>query len=86
MYFSNIKKLDNGFVVYSYIVESKSWNFFTGFNAKTIQEFKDCVNEAIRFFKTIKRDFVLVLGANVKISKQVKNYYVTKSAIVDNNT
>ena len=85
MYFSNIKKLNNGFVVYSDIVESKSWNFFTGFKANTIKEFETCINDAIKFFKAIKRDFVIVVGPNVKISKQVKNYINSNFTLSETN-
>ena len=85
MYFSNIEQLDNGFIVYSNTVESPSWNFFTGFCAKTIQEFKSCTSKAIDFFASINRKFVLVLGPSVKISKVVKQYIQDNFINFENN-
>ena len=85
MYFSNIKNLSNGFVVYSNTVESPGWNFFTGFHAKNIEEFKNCINEATAFFNSINRPLVLVVGPNVKISKPVKKYIQDNFSNFENN-
>lgn len=74
MYYTHIKKLRNGFVVYSDIVESTNWNFFTGFHAKDVKAFIKSLDEARKFFNLINRKFVFVIGPNVKISKMVKKY------------
>lgn len=74
MYFSGIENLNNGFVVYSKIVEDEHWNFFTGFSAETIEDFEGAYNEAKLFFKKIKRTPCFLISPSVKISKIVEDY------------
>ncbi len=74
MYFSNIQHLKNGFVVYSNIVEDFEWNFFTGFTAKTITEFKNAYNEAKQFLESKNRKPCFIISPSVTISKEVQDY------------
>lgn len=72
MYYSAIKNLKNGYVVYSDIVESETWNSFTGFKSRTAEDFEKTFGKAKDFFCKINRTPVFTLNASTKISKKVK--------------
>lgn len=78
MYFSNIKQLNNGFIVYSDIVLDQSWNFWTGFNANTTEEFENAFCEVKKFFSLINRAPCFVIGQNTTISPNVEKYINSK--------
>lgn len=78
MYFSDIEKLENGFVVYSTIVEDEHWNFFAGFNAKTIEEFEKAYASAKEFLNSINRKPCFVVSPNAEISAVVAEYIASK--------
>ncbi len=85
MYFSGIKKLVNGFIVYSGTVLESGWNFWTGFKAKTIEEFENAYKQAKKVFKEINRKPCFVIAPNTKISKNVKEYIDKKYKMFANS-
>ena len=78
MYFSGIEKLKNGFVVYSTIVEDEHWNFFTGFEAGSIEEFEEAYGYAKEFLSGKNRRPCFVLSPLCNVSEIVENYIKAK--------
>ena len=74
MYFDGIKKLSNGFVVYSNFVKDKSWNYFTGFTSKDISNFQKNLDEAEKFLTSKDRQLCFALSPSTKINKKVYAY------------
>ena len=89
MYYSEIFKLKNGFIVYSNLVDEPEWNFFAGFKAKTVAEFESAYSEAKKYFAKFNRTPNFAISPLCKISKQViehinKNYknYLNHSTLL----
>lgn len=86
MYLSDIKLLENGMLVYSNFVEDSSWNFLTGYQLQTIEEFKKFYDKALTEFKNINRQPCFAYAPSVKLSDEVLEYIKTNFSEYERNT
>lgn len=78
MYFDGVKKLSNGFVVYSNFIKDENWNFIAGVQAKSVKEFDHLIKQGGDFLAGQGKKMCFSLSPLASISLTVRKHIEKK--------
>ena len=74
MYFDGVKRLSNGFVVYSNFIKDENWNFIAGVQAKSVKEFDHLIKQGGDFLAGQGKKMCFSLSPLASISLAVRKH------------